>query len=59
MERPQWLAALTALVVLLFVSGGLPQARPWRRQLRKAAIVMFWLAVAAVIGEIAVWLAGG
>ena len=55
----QWLAALLLLVTALFVSAGLPLSPRWRRRFRWGAIVLFLLATAAVLVEIAWWLRGG
>jgi hypothetical protein len=57
-DRQRWLAALILLVMALFVSGGTPFAARWRRQVRLVAIVGFLVAVAAALGEIALWLIG-
>jgi cell division protein FtsW (lipid II flippase) len=54
-NRHQMLAALVGLVTALFVMGGLPGR--WRRQLRMAAIVFFFIAVAVALVQIGLWLA--
>ena len=58
-DRHQLLAALMALVVLLFVSGGWPPVARWRRQIRLAAIIAFCIALAAALGEIVWWWSAG
>lgn len=58
-DRQRLVAALTLLVVALFVSGGVAPAARWRRALRRAAILAFALAVAAALGEIAWWWSSG
>jgi hypothetical protein len=57
-DRQRLLSGLMLLVMALFVSAGLPSAARWRRQLRLAAIIGFLIAVAAALGEIALWLIG-
>jgi len=56
-DRQRLLAALTALVVVLFVGSGSPFAGRWRRPLRAAALVVFALALIAALAEIGWWLA--
>jgi hypothetical protein len=58
-ERHQALAALTMLVAALFVASGYPPAARWRRQLRRAAILLFLIALGVALVEVAIWLAGG
>ena len=55
-DRHQAIAALIALVTVLFVAASAMPA--WRRQLRAAAIIGFAVALAVVLVEIALWLAG-
>ena len=57
-ERHQALAALTALVAAVFVASGYPPAARWRRQLRRAAILLFLIALGVAMAEVAIWLAG-
>jgi hypothetical protein len=57
-ERHQALAALTALVAAVFVASGYPPAPRWRRQLRRAAILLFLIALGVALAEVAIWLAG-
>ena len=57
-ERQQMLAALTFLVMALFVASGYPPAARWRREIRIAAIALFFVAIAAALIEIAIWLSG-
>lgn len=57
-ERHQALAALTALVAAVFVASGYPPAARWRRQLRRAAILLFLIALGVALAEVAIWLAG-
>jgi hypothetical protein len=57
-DRHRLLTALILLVMALFVSAGTPFAARWRRQLRLATIVGFFIALAMALGEIAVWLIG-
>ena len=51
LNRQQMFLALIGLVMALFVMSGLPGR--WRRQLRMAAIVVFIVAVAIALVEIA------
>ena len=53
LNRQQMFLALIGLVMALFVMSGLPGR--WRRQLRAAAIVVFIVAVAVALVEIALW----
>ena len=55
LNRQQLFAALIGLVTALFVMGGLPGR--WRRQLRRAAIAVFILAMVVVLVQIGLWLA--
>jgi len=57
-DRRQAIAALIALVTALFVAAGAVPWLRWRRQLRAAAIIGFAIAVAFVLIDIALWLAG-
>jgi hypothetical protein len=57
-DRQQLLSALILVVMALFVSAGLPPAARWRRQLRLAAIVGFFIALAVALAEIVVWWTG-
>ena len=57
-DRHQAIAALIALVTALFVAAGAMPTWRWRRQLRAAAIIGFVVALAVVLVEIALWLAG-
>jgi hypothetical protein len=58
-DRQQWFAVLMLLVIALFVSTGLPIAPRWRRYFRVAAIALFAVAVAVVLGRIGLWLMAG
>jgi hypothetical protein len=51
-------AALIALVTALFVAAGAMPGWRWRRPLRAAAIIGFAIALAFVLVDIALWLAG-
>jgi hypothetical protein len=53
LNRQQMFLALIGLVMALFVMSGLPGR--WRRQLRAAAIVVFIVAIAVALVEIALW----
>jgi len=57
-DRQQMLAAVMALVMALFVASGYPPAARWRRQLRMAAIALFFVAVALALIETAMWWGG-
>ena len=57
-DRQRAIAALILLTMALFVAAGMPYAARWRRQLRLAAIIGFLIALAAVLAEIGIWLAG-
>ena len=57
-ERQQMLAALVFLMMALFVASGYPPAARWRREIRIAAIALFFVAVAIAFFEIAMWLGG-
>ena len=57
-DRQRLLSALILLVMALFVSAGTPFAARWRRPLRLATIVGFFIALAMALGEIAWWLIG-
>jgi hypothetical protein len=57
-DRHRAIAALIALVTALFVAAGAMPGLRWRRPLRVAAIVGFAIAVAFVLVDIALWLAG-
>ena len=57
-ERQQMLAVLMFLVMALFVSSGYPPAARWRREIRIAAIVLFFVAVAIALIEIGMWWGG-
>ena len=57
-DRRQAIAALIALVTALFVAAGAVPRLGWRRPLRVAAIIGFAIAVAFVLVDIALWLAG-
>jgi hypothetical protein len=54
-ERQQMLAALMFLVMALFVGSGYPPAVRWRRELRIAAIALFFVAIAIALIEMAMW----
>ena len=51
-------AALTFLVMALFVSSGYPPLARWRRHLRLGAIAALALAVVVALVEIGLWLIG-
>ena len=57
-DRGQAIAALIALVTALFVAAGAMPGLRWRRQLRAATIIGFAVALAIVLVDIAIWLAG-
>jgi hypothetical protein len=57
-DRQQLLSALMLLVMALFVSGGMPFAARWRRELRLAAIAGFVLAAVLALAEIVFWWTG-
>ena len=57
-DRQRLLSALILVVMALFVSTGYPPAARWRRQLRLAAIIGFFVALAATLAEIVLWWAG-
>jgi hypothetical protein len=57
-DRQRMFSALILLVIALFVSAGAPFAARWRRQLRLAAIIGFFIALAVALGDIAFWLIG-
>jgi len=57
-ERQQMLAALMLLVIALLVGSGYPPAARWRREIRIAAIVLFIVALAVALFEIAMWWGG-
>jgi hypothetical protein len=56
-ERHRMLSALIAVVMVLFVSGGVAPLRRWARPLRFMAIAIFCGVSAWALVEIAVWLA--
>ncbi len=58
LDRQRLLVALILVVMALFVSTGTPFAARWHRQLRRAAIVGFFIALALALAEIALWLTG-
>jgi hypothetical protein len=58
-DRQRLFAALTLVVMALFVSAGMAPQPRWRRALRLAAIVGFVLALLAALAEIALWWSGG
>ena len=57
-ERQQMMAALMLLVIALFVGSGYPPAARWRREIRIAAIALFFVATAIALIEIAMWWGG-
>ena len=57
-DRGQAIAALIALVTAFVVAAGAMPGLRWRRQLRAAAIIGFAVALAIVLVDIAIWLAG-
>lgn len=57
-DRQRLLTALILVVMALFVSAGTPFAARWHRQLRRAAIIGFVIAVALALAEIGFWWAG-
>jgi len=57
-DRQQLLSALMLLVMALFVSGGMPFATRWRRELRLAAILGFVLAAVLALAESIFWWTG-
>jgi hypothetical protein len=58
-DRQRLLSALILVVMALFVSGAMPIGASWRRPLRRAAIIGFFIALAMVLGEIVFWLIRG
>jgi hypothetical protein len=51
-DRQQLLSALILVVITLFVAAGAPFAARWRRELRLAAIVAFFIGVTAALLDI-------
>ncbi len=58
LDRQRLFAALTLLVMALFVAAGLPHAARWRRLLQRAALIGFVVALAAALFEIGLWWVG-
>ncbi len=57
-DRQRMLSGLILVVIALFVSAGSPFAGRWRRELRIAAIVVFFIGLAAVLVDIVYWWIG-
>jgi hypothetical protein len=57
-DRQRMLSALILVVIVLFVSAGAPFAARWRRKLRLAAIVVFFIGMAAALLDIVLWWIG-
>lgn len=57
-DRQRMLSALILVVIVLLVSAGAPFAGRWRRKLRLAAIVVFFIGVAAALLDIVFWWIG-
>jgi hypothetical protein len=54
-DRQRLLVGLALLAMALFVATGYPPAQRWRPQLKIASIIVFCVAVAAALVEIALW----
>ena len=57
-DRQRLLTALILVVMALFVASGVPPATRWRRKLRVAAIVVFFVTLALALAEITLWWTG-
>lgn len=57
LDRAQLMQALSYIIIVLFLSGGLVSAR-YRRQMRWAAIGLYAAAVALALVWVGMWLAG-
>ena len=57
-DRQRILSGLILVVIVLFVFAGAPFAARWRRKLRLAAIVVFFIGVAAALLDIVFWWIG-
>lgn len=57
-DRQQMLSALILVVIVLFVSAGAPFGVRWRRELRLAALVVFFIGLAAALIDIFFWWIG-
>ncbi|MGC2415248.1 MAG: hypothetical protein WA459_21435 [Stellaceae bacterium] len=57
-DRQRMLSALILVVIALFVSAGSPFAGRWRRELRIATIVVFFIGLAAALVDIVYWWIG-
>ena len=58
-DQDRSLAALSLLVMALFVASGYPPAARWRGVLRRAALIGFGTALALALVDIALWAAEG
>ena len=58
-DRQRMISALILVVITLFVFSGAPFASRWRRELRVAAIVIFFIGLAAAVIGIVFWWLGG
>lgn len=58
-DRNQAMLALMLLAMAVFMAGQHPGAARWRRELRAGSIILFGLALALALIEIALWLGGG
>jgi hypothetical protein len=58
-DRQRMLSALILVVITLFVFSGAPFGLRWRRELRLAAVIVFFIGLAAALVEILFWWIGG
>ena len=57
-DRQRVLSALILVIIVLFVFAGSPFAGRWRRGLRLAAVVVFFIGLAAALVDIFFWWIG-